>query len=258
MGAKTDNIVFSGLSVRGRILRIASAVIALGGALICFFFFLRYHVMTYAYCLALCILGVLISSVSLFRKPARSVTRILAATIGLIVVSVLLATLMPWGISSRNTGSYKKNMRYLSEKHYSTLRFPSVLPDDVSDYEIRFSPNTFGRKANLCVEFRCGSETLDSYVAMITDDALISPISIEDAQEEEPDEETMTRIADSLGEDISKVGNLRLKFAFPDDINEHKDALVYIVSCEIDNDSPKTEAVIIDQSDGWVCFSKLF
>ena len=36
MGAKTDNIVFSGLSVRGRILRIASAVIALGGALICY------------------------------------------------------------------------------------------------------------------------------------------------------------------------------------------------------------------------------
>ena len=55
MGARTDENGFSGMSMRGRIFRIVSAAVALSGAIICFFFFLRYHVTTYAICMALCI-----------------------------------------------------------------------------------------------------------------------------------------------------------------------------------------------------------
>ena len=258
MGARTDENGFSGMFMRGRIFRIVSAAVALSGAIICFFFFLRYHVTTYAICMALCILGVLISSVSLFLKPARSRSWILASAIGLIVVSVLLATLMPWGISSRNMDSYEKNMLYLSEKHFSTQLFPKSLPDDASDYKMKFCPNTFGRNASLYVEFYCGSDTINNYTDSISNDALISPLELEEAKAEDLDGDIKEELADSLGLDISKVSKLRLKFAFPKDIDDHRNAKVYIVTCEINNEAPRTEAVMIDSTCGWVCFSKLF
>ena len=74
---------------------------------------------------------------------------------------------------------------------------------------------------------------------------------------EDIDEKTEEQIADGLGVERDELV-LQLKFAFPDEIDKHSHARVYIVSCENDRTRPQTEAVMIDTDTGWVCFSKLF
>lgn len=248
---------FSRLSIRSKLLRIASVLITCAGAVVSFAFFGRYEVPVFLICGIICALLTAMSVSLLFRKKERHDLMISAFTIFAVVLIVVLSIRFPWEISSGRSHSYTKNMKYLSEKHFSTLFFPKSLPENTSDYKMEFHPDTFGEESYLCVSYNCGGDALNTYETEAQKFSVVSPLTLEEAMAEDIDEKTEEQIADGLGVERDELV-LQLKFAFPDEIDKHSHARVYIVSCENDRTRPQTEAVMIDTDTGWVCFSKLF
>ncbi|MBP5418151.1 MAG: hypothetical protein J6Y58_11585 [Clostridiales bacterium] len=257
MSGVSEKNIFSRLSIRSRLLRIAAALIAFAGMVISFVFFIRYEVMIFLICGIVCVLLTALSIASLFRKAERHELMISLCLVIVVVMVVVLSIRFPWEISSNHLHSYKKNMKYLSEKHFSTLFFPQILPEDVSKYKMEFYPDTFGEESYLCVSYNCSKDALDTYESEAQKFSVVSPLSLEEAMSEDLDEKVEEQIAESLGVETEELV-FQLKFAFPKDIEKHSNARIYILACENDWSHPKTEAVMIDTDTGWVCFSKLF
>ena len=257
MDGNADQKGFSRLSLRSRIMRIVALVTACTGAAVSFFFFAKYAVLMFVVCGVFCVLLTGFSIAVLFRKSEKHDPLISFFTVVAIVLAVLLTIQLPWKISSGSTRAYQKNMKYLSEKHFTTMLFPEELPESAEKYSMEFHPDTFGQKSSLCVSYNCSRDVLDSYENEAQKTSVISPLTLDEAKAEDIDEKIESQIAEGFGVNTEEMV-FQLKFAFPKDIDKHRNARIYIVSCEYDKTRPQTEAVMIDTDTGWVCFSKLF
>lgn len=257
MGGNAEKNGFFHLSLRSRILRITSIVIACAGAVISFVFFGKYDVPMFAICGVLCLLLTGFSVAMLFRKSERHDLLISFFTVAVAAVAVTLTIRFPWEISSKSPAAYRKNMDYMSEKHFYTMLFPEEIPECASKYQMEFHPDTFGGESYLCVSYNCARDVLDSYENEAQKTSVISPLTLDEAMAEDIDEKIEAQIAEGFGVNTEEMV-FQLKFAFPKDIEKHSNARIYIVSCEYDKTRPQTEAVMIDTDTGWVCFSKLF
>ena len=139
-----------------------------------------------------------------------------------------------------------------------TSFFPKDLPNEVYEYELRFSAPTFRSGSSAYVEFRCVGQSLNEYRKMARKMSIISPMQLDEARAADFDEKYLAQIADFFGTDPAELGHYKLKIAFPDDIDKHPNVRIYIMSCEYDVDNPQTEAILIDVANGWICFTKLF
>jgi hypothetical protein len=50
---------------------------------------------------------------------------------------------------------------------------------------------------------------------------------------------------------------LQLDICFPDDIDEHSHATVYIMRCSYKVTHMTTEVILLDEEQNWVCFSSI-
>ena len=50
---------------------------------------------------------------------------------------------------------------------------------------------------------------------------------------------------------------VQMQICFPDDLDEHTNAKVYILRCSNDITDLTTEAIILDENDHWICFSTI-
>ena len=248
------------MTFRDKILGFISIAVTSVGAIAFFLLFSRYIVFLYFTCAVFCVIAFLAMCVMVFLRPGRFIPAVAILFTGLSLIAFSATWLLPWAFSSKDARNYERNMRYATEKHFATKFFPDHIPHDVSDYRLDFRPDTFGRGSSsyIYVEYCCDKEAMAGYRESVRKMATISPMSLKKAQEAEMDATLKAQIAEVFGVEVSSVDLFHIKFAFPADIDEHSDALIYVMACDFDEDHPQTEAIFIDVDDGWVCFSRLF
>ena len=253
MDGKTGSKGFTRLSWRSRFCRIASLAVACAGTLFLFILFCRYEVMVFGITGTVCLLLSSLAAALLFRESERHDTIFSMIMVIAVASIIVISVRSPWAISSKSSRSYEKNMKYLSKNHYSTILFPEELPKSVSSYDLKFRPDEY-----VHVSFSCDPEDLRKYEDEAQSISIIGPVALPDAMSETMNDTITAQIAEAFDVDNEEAGIFRLQFAFPENVETHSQARIYIVFCEYDHEHPQTEAILIDDESGWVCFSKLF
>ena len=250
---------FTRLPVRIRVLAVVCLLLMLGGTVFLFWQYARYAMKMHL-CAGIltAVCTVLVGLLLFLRKHDKHTRSIFLSGMMLTVVAIMVTSLVPWSQVSKDPAAYEKHMRYMMDRRYMTSFFPKDLPDEVYEYELRFSAPTFRSGSSAYVEFRCAGQSISEYRKMARKMSILSPMQLDEARAADFDAKYLAQIADFFGTDSSELGNYKLKIAFPEDIDKHPNVRIYIMSCEYDIDHPQTEAILIDVANGWVCFTKLF
>ena len=219
---------------------------------------LRYTVTIHVFFLCFSVLIFLIIGGMLFWKKNEFNRDLSIFAIISVLIFFLVALLVPWQINSCNSRYYDREMRYLTEKHFTTQFFPEEIPGGISDYHFRFEPGILGLKSYATVGYTCPTQVLSDYRKDIRKNAIIGPMSLNSAREKKLGPTYRAQIAEICGVEMSELGNVGLTIAFPDNIDDHKDALVYVMSCDYKDGVVKTEVILVDITKDWVCFSKYY
>ena len=258
MGENSAKKLFSGLSMRSKVQGcVTMAVIACAIALFAVFY-KRYLVPVFVFCMIISVVELITVEILLFWKPRQFNISMTAISLGLVALMLTVSILVPWNIDSSDSGSYEENMQYLNDRDYSVLFFPDQIPDVVEGYDLEFRSGRFSGKGYVYVEYCCAQSAMAGYQMKVEKMAIINPLTIEESQSATFSMEQQAKMAEAFGLENGKVTSFDFKTVLPDDIDEHPNTQVFIMSCELGEENPRTEAILIDVENGWVCFSRLF
>ena len=218
----------------------------------------RYLVPVYILGMILAVIELIGIELLLFWKPRRFDISMTAISLGLVAFMVVVSILVPWDIDSSDPGSYEGNMHYIRDRGYPVLSFPDQVPEDVEGYEFEFRPDRFSDKGHVYVEYCCTQSAMAGYQMKVEKMAVISSLSVKESQSMNLDMESQSKMAEAFGLEELNMTSFDFKVVLPEDIDEHPNTQVYVMSCELNSEHPNTEAILIDVENGWVCFSRLF
>lgn len=258
MGENSAKKLFSGLSMRSKVqgcvtMAVIACAIALFAVLYC-----RYLVPIYIVCMIVSVIELIAVELLMFWKPRQFNISMTAISLGLVALLVTVSILVPWNIDSSDSDSYEENMNYLNDRNYSVLFFPDQVPEEVEGYDFEFRSGRFSDKGYVYVEYCCPQSAMAGYQMKVEKMSIINPLTIDESQSTTFSMEQQAKMAEAFGLEDGQITSFDFKVVLPDDIGEHPNTQVFIMSCELDKEHPSTEAILIDVDNGWVCFSRLF
>lgn len=258
MGENSEKKGFSGLSVQSKVEGFLTIVVIACTIVLFSVLYYRYLVPVYIVCMIISVIALFATEILLFWRPRRFSVFLTVVFIGLMAILITSSLLIPWNVDSSDSRSYKENMRYMKERGYSVLFFPDQVPEDAEGYDLEFRSGRFSGQGQVFVEYCCTQSAMAGYQMKVEKMAILGPLTVKESQSMTLPMEMQAQMAEAFGVEEESVTSFDFKTVLPEDIDDHPDTQVYIMSCELDKENPKTEAILIDVSSGWVCFSRLF
>ena len=217
----------------------------------------KYMVPSFTIALILGALGFLISLIALVRVRTNSTmkTMYLISLIFLSLTVFVSSFSIPFSSTAKK--NYSKQLAYLTRERYVPQFFPSSIPENASDYRLDFCSEDFRSSSYVMLEFSCDEKELSPYAKMAKSKSILSPMTVEEARAADLDAKIKAEIAGFIGVEINEDSKIQMKISFPENIDEHPNAKVYILRCSNNVDDLTTEAIILDEENNWICFSTI-
>ena len=159
--------------------------------------------------------------------------------------------------SSTAKKNYGKQLAYLTRERYVPQFFPGSVPESATDYRLDFCSEDFRSSSYVMLEFSCDEKELSPFAKQAKSKSVLSPMTVEEARAADLDAKFKAEIAGFIGVEFNEASPIQLKISFPEDIDEHPKAKVYILRCSNNIDDLTTEAILLDEESNWICFSTI-
>jgi len=218
---------------------------------------IRYMVPTFTIAMILGLVGLVLVLVALVRTRTSSTLKtLLLLSVAFLSLSFFV-NIFSIPFSSTAKDNYPKQMAYLIRERYVSRFFPDSIPENATGYRLDFCSEDFRSSSYVMLEFSCDEKEMAPFAEQAKKRSVLSAMSIEEARAADLDLKYKAEISGFIGTDIDVEEKLQLQISFPDDIDEHLKAKVYIMRCSDDLSDLKTEAIILDEENNWVCFSTI-
>lgn len=217
----------------------------------------RYMVPSFSIALILGVIAILVSLIAMIRsKSSSSMKTAYLLSVVLLALSIFVNSLaIPFSSTAKK--NYPKHLAYLTRERYVPQFFPSRIPESAENYRLDFCSEDFRSSSYVALEFSCEPLFFDSFTKLAKKRSVLSKLSLEEARAVDLDSKHKAEISAFTGVEIDENHLLQLDICFPDDIDEHSHATVYIMRCSYKVTHMTTEVILLDEEQNWVCFSSI-
>lgn len=216
-----------------------------------------YMVPGYTICMIICALAFLVCAFALIRTKSDSYLKTMLLISGILLCLAFFVNSFSIPFSSTDKKNYSKQYDYLTRERYMPQFFPNSIPESATQYRLDFCSEDFRSSSYVMLEFSCEETDMSPFAKQAKSKAVLSPMSIEEAKAADLVEKFKAEIAGFIGVEIDMTSPVQLQICFPDDLDEHPNAKVYILRCSNNIADLTTEAIILDENDNWICFSTI-
>ncbi|MBR2751652.1 MAG: hypothetical protein IKD90_11040 [Clostridiales bacterium] len=217
----------------------------------------KYMVPSFTIAMVLSALGFIISLIALIRVRTGSNMKTMYLVSLILLSLTLFVSSFSIPFSSTAKKNYTKQLAYLTRERYVPQFFPNAIPESTTDYRLDFCSEDFRSSSYVMLEFSCDEKDMSPFAKLAKSKSVLSAMSVEEATAADLDAKIKAEIAGFVGTEIEESYPIQLKISFPENIDEHPNAKVFILRCSNNIDDLTTEAIILDEENNWVCFSTI-